>query len=65
MLDELLKYRIVIGQVLAGIAGGLTLLALQNYSEWHPVLSFAVVAVAYLAVPKLWDIFLGILQGRY
>ncbi len=65
MLDVVLKYRIIIGQVLAGVAGVATLLLLRNYAEWDSFFSFAVVAVVYLAVPPLWNVFLGILQGRY
>lgn len=65
MLDELLKYRIIIGQVLSAIFSISTLIVLHNYSEWHPLFSFGATAVVYLAVPKLWDAFLGLLQGRY
>ena len=65
MLDELLKYRIITGQILSAIFSISTLIVLGNYAEWHPLATFAATVAVYLAVPKLWDIFLGILQGRY
>jgi hypothetical protein len=65
VLDEIVKYRIVIGQALSAVFSISTLILLENYAGWHPLFSFAATVVVYLAVPKLWDIFLGILQGRY
>jgi hypothetical protein len=65
VLDEILKYRIVIGQALSAVFSISTLILLENYAGWNPVFSVIAAVVVWVAVPKLWDLFVGILQGRY